>query len=117
MPKPENATSVKNFSCCLRKFQIGLALFGVNDKTEARAKGETFRHKERLSSARSLNEAPKALTSKAEAYGVNSIGGTRACFPDKTGLKSAEGRPAESVTRERRRREAHGAVFQKILKN
>jgi len=47
----------------------------VNDKTEASAKGETFRHKERLSSARSLNEAPKALTSKAEAYVVNSIGG------------------------------------------
>jgi len=85
MPKPENATSVKNFSCCLREFQIGLVLFGVNDKTEARAKGETFRHKERLSSARSLNEAPKALTSKAEAYVVNSIGGHGHAFPIKLG--------------------------------
>ena len=31
-----------------------------------------------------------------------------ACFPDNTGLKSAEWRPTEPVARERRRREAHG---------
>jgi len=60
---------VKNFGCRLPKFQTGLALvlFGVNDKTEARAEDVKLRHK-----AQSLNEAPKALTSKVtSSTGIN----------------------------------------------
>jgi len=55
-------------------------------------------------------------TSQRSTYTVGVRGeidlGARACFPDKTGLKSAERRPAEPGERRRRK-----ALHQKILKN
>jgi len=67
---------VKNIGCHLPKFQTGLALvlFGVNDKTEVRAEGVNFRHKVRLSSARSLNKALKAQTFKVTSAGASGEG-------------------------------------------
>jgi len=52
---PEGLLQWRTSVVVCRKFQISLAfvLFGVNDKTEARVEGEKFRHKVRLSSARS----------------------------------------------------------------